>query len=188
MKTAILSPHTDDAIFSLGDYMQSLDDVTIVTPFAGIPSDPTGMKKHITLRKEHESACDLLDVDYINGQFLDDVYTPRPEAEHVIAWLEPILAKFDTIIAPIGIHHPDHIFLRNLLMEKFKIHRFYAELPYAVLYPDEVRKLKFLARVSLTHTIARHTERKRQAVMCYDSQLQNNYILGQILQPEEIYD
>lgn len=187
-RTAILSPHVDDAIFSLGDYMQSLEDVTIVTPFAGIPNDATGMMKHIALRKEHEKACDFLDVDYINGDFFDDVYQPRPEATALIAWLEIILPKFDSIIAPIGIHHPDHVLLRNVLMEKFRIDKFYMELPYGVLYPDIAAKLKILARVSLTHTIQKNSHAKLSAVKCYESQLKNNHILGEIMTAEEIYD
>lgn len=53
MTTTVFSPHTDDAIFSIGAHITGLK-ARIVTPFAGIPDDEAGRQKHTTLRAEHQ--------------------------------------------------------------------------------------------------------------------------------------
>lgn len=78
--TVVFSPHTDDAIFSLGDYLSNLDgDILIVTPFAAVPEDEAGEQKHTTLHAEHAAACAIIGAQHVNGPFLDDVY-PAPAA------------------------------------------------------------------------------------------------------------
>lgn len=51
MNTVVFSPHTDDAIFSIGAYITGLK-ARIVTPFAGVPDDEAGRQKHTTLRAD----------------------------------------------------------------------------------------------------------------------------------------
>ena len=114
MNSVIFSPHTDDAIFSLGDHITDSVDFTIASAFAGIPTDTFGYNKHTLLRKEHESACNLIDARVINGDLLDDVYGKQDE-RLLVEWISNIIVNFDKIYIPLGIHHPDHIFLSDVL-------------------------------------------------------------------------
>lgn len=188
MKTLILSPHVDDAIFSLGDYIQTLEDVTILSIFAGIPTDTAGMNKHTTLRKEHERACNVLGIHWINGDFLDDVYIPRPNIFELVAWLQKHLRWFDYTICPLGIHHPDHIIIRNLVRTYFKADLYYGELPYRLLYPQITKDL-----INKYHPYGKRiyediTGLKRKAIECYESQIKSDHIMAELLVPEELYD
>lgn len=168
-KTVIVSPHTDDAIFSLGSYISlSNDDITVLTPFAKIPDDKVGKKKHTILRKEHTKACKFLGVKEINGEFLDDVYRGRNLSE-LKGWIYNNIKEFDKIFVPIGIHHPDHILIRNIIMNYFKNSIFYGELPYMVLYPELLKP--YLKREYIKFE---HTKIKEQAVRIYDSQIDDN--------------
>lgn len=189
MKTVILSPHVDDAIFSLGNYIQQLDDVTILSVFSGIPNDVFGFEKHIKLRKEHERACKVLGADYINGDFFDDVYTPRPTEKEITTWLDRYIHGFDIIICPLGIKHPDHIYLRSIVQKNYVPEMYYAELPYRVLYPDEKDLLvHHLGLTNRTKVYQGVSMLKQKAVECYQSQLQNDHVLDEIMSTEELYD
>lgn len=189
MKTLILSAHCDDAIFSLGDYIQRFNDVTIMSVFSGIPNDPVGINKHTILRREHQEACEVLGVDWINLNFLDDVYMPRPSVSELIELLPKYFSYYDDILSPIGIHHPDHILLREAMEKLGVVNRWYKDLPYATLYPEIKRDLvdnhfKFKVIHPVSEAVA---GLKQQAVKCYASQLQNDHILGEIMVTEEVY-
>lgn len=141
MSTVIISPHTDDAIFSLGSYLSHLidEDVTIASPMAGIPRDEPGRTKHVGLRREHTAAARVLlpRAKLLNGDFLDDVYEPPPVAE-LRSWLSCAITGADTVFAPLGIHHPDHVMVSDAMMGILEGRRgvsFYEELPYRLLYP-----------------------------------------------------
>lgn len=187
MKTVILSPHTDDAIFSLGDWMQSQKQVAILTIFAGIPNDSVGFEKHSILRKEHERACETMGVQYANADFLDDVYQPRPDDQEIVSWLERYIRPTDQIVCPLGIKHPDHIQLRRVVQKFFPIDRYYAELPYMVNYPDMVHDLRESLDIKESLRLLKTTDLKRKAVECYVSQLKSDDIRSRIFVPEEIY-
>jgi hypothetical protein len=82
MKTAIVSPHTDDAVFSLGSSLITkpfvvFEDVTIISLFDKIPEDIGGKIKHRTLRSEHADVCKAIGVKELNGEYLDDVYIAK---------------------------------------------------------------------------------------------------------------
>lgn len=192
MKTVIISPHTDDAIFSLGDYMQGLENVTILTVFPAIPpmslDNGVGYKKHTLLRAEHDKACEVMGVKQINLDFLDDVYEPRPTMEELCEALIPVLSKFDNVIAPIGIHHPDHVLLRETLFRMaIAVDYWYMDLPYGVLYRPLKEEILKDRAFSMSIKINRFTEKKERAVNCYQSQLQSDHIRGQIFVDEEVY-
>lgn len=190
MKTVIISAHTDDAIFSLGDYIQTLEgEVVILSVFAGVPPDTVGMQKHLILREEHKKACDLLGVKFINLDFLDDVYEPRPPEtelrEAIIAAIPPFSHK---ILAPIGIHHPDHILLSKVMVKTGIVSKWYKDLPYAELYPEEAAKtINNLSGFSNYYRYFDPKGIKKQAIECYQSQIQNDHIMGELLVTEELY-
>lgn len=194
MKTAIISPHTDDAIFSLGDMIGSgaLGEVTIITPFAGIPpmslDNSVGYTKHTTLRQEHSLACEIIGAEEINGPFLDDVYPDRP-LHHLKEWLEEWIADFHQLIVPLGIHHPDHLIIRNAMSRIHEDHWYYEELPYRELYPDLhadlVDELDDMSVISAKGPYP--TSLKKTAVEAYRSQIIGGGILKQLYVEERIW-
>jgi hypothetical protein len=102
MSNLIFCPHTDDAIFSLGDYIiDNIGDVfTVAAAFAGIPTDEVGYKKHNTLRQEHDEACAMINAKVVNGDLLDDVYGKQNE-DNLIDWIKSIIVDFDNIYIPV---------------------------------------------------------------------------------------
>jgi LmbE family N-acetylglucosaminyl deacetylase len=188
MTVAVMSPHTDDAIFSLGAYLATRDDVTIVSPMAAIPTDPAGRAKHETLRAEHGRACELIGAAHIEGPFLDDVYPPSPPAA-IGAWLAPFLTSGVTVFVPLGIHHPDHLLISDLLigmLDDTAPVLFYAELPYRVDYPAKAAAR--LAHVApLTEiTLAHDYTAKAAAVACYASQIDDS-VRARVLVDEQLW-
>lgn len=181
MSNLIFSPHTDDAIFSLGDHIIDNSNFTIASAFAGVPTDDIGYKKHTLLRKEHEDACNSVNARIINNDLLDDVYGKQDENLLTI-WIESIINYFDNIYIPLGIHHPDHILLSDKLfkiMDMYdKQYFIYAELPYRILYPNlyEDRINKFLSKNKLEEVNINFTKNKTDAINKYKSQIDNNLI------------
>lgn len=186
MNRLIVSPHTDDAIFSLGSFMQEWDKVTIVSIFAGVPKDDRGRQKHETLLKEHEKACFSLGVNHIELDFLDDVYA-TPDIRLITQTISEIILKYDKVYVPIGIHHPDHILTRNIFYTSFKIDGFYADLPYRVLYPNLAETItdRFVFQ---KQNIRKYNAVKERALLFYSSQLQNNHIQDDLKADEYLYE
>jgi 2-polyprenyl-3-methyl-5-hydroxy-6-metoxy-1,4-benzoquinol methylase len=202
MNNLIFCAHTDDAIFSLGDYIiDSNDSFTIATAFAGVPTDSLGYKKHTTLRREHNEACSVINAKVINGDLLDDVYGKQNE-DDLIDWIKNIIVDFDNIYIPLGIHHPDHIFLSdtllNLMKHFNKKYFVYAELPYKLSYQDlyETRLKGFTPLYGLTKTNTNFTKNKINAIKKYDSQIKyvsdpsciDEQLFAQLIVEEEVWE
>ena len=177
MNNLIFCAHVDDAIFSLGDYIiDSKDSFTVATAFAGIPTDSVGYKKHTILKQEHEEACSMINAKVINGDLLDDVYGKQDE-DQLINWIKSIIVDFDNIYIPLGVHHPDHIFLSDTLLSLMKYFNktyfVYSELPYIILYP-ELYKTR-LEQVKLNNTLeninTNFTKNKFNVIKKYNSQI-----------------
>jgi hypothetical protein len=182
MSSIIFCPHTDDAIFSLGDYIiDNNNDYIIASAFAGVPTDDAGYKKHTILRKEHKDACSILGAKIINGDLLDDVYGKQDE-ELLVNWINETIKDCSSVYVPLGIHHPDHVFLSDTmfnLMNNFNKNYFvYAELPYRILYPElyNERLNKFKSKYELNKININFTKRKFDAINKYESQIKNNLI------------
>lgn len=188
MKHLIISPHTDDAIFSLGGYMQTLRDVTILSLFSGVPTDPVGRKKHKTLLMEHDNACKVYGAKQINSDFFDDVY-PRPDEEDLVVWLSDQFGreKYDKVYIPLGIMHPDHIWTREIMMQYFHYDYLYQELPYGTLYPEYAEDIIDTNNLHAEMVMHMTTPQKKKAVECYKSQIQSDHILGEIYKPERLF-
>ena len=181
MNNLIFCPHTDDAIFSLGDYILNNGNFTIASAFSGIPTDSIGNKKHTILRAEHKNACDFVNAKIINGDLLDDVYGKQNQ-DNLISWIKDIIVNFDNIYIPLGIHHPDHVLLSDTifsLMKDFnKTYFIYAELPYKILYPElyENRVVKFTKKYKMNSVNSAFNSNKLNAIKFYDSQIQGDIV------------
>ena len=202
MNNLIFCAHTDDAIFSLGDYIiDSKDSFTVATAFAGIPTDSAGYKKHTILRQEHEEACSMINAKVINGDLLDDVYGKQDE-DQLINWIKSIIVDFDNIYIPLGVHHPDHILLSDTLLSLMKYFNktyfVYAELPYKLSYQDlyETRLKIFTSLCGLKKTNTNFTKNKINAIKKYDSQIKytsnpsiiDEELFAQLIAEEEVWE
>jgi len=201
MSSLIFCSHTDDGIFSLGDYiLDSSDDFTIASAFAGIPTDDAGYKKHTTLRKEHDEACSMVNAKVINGDLLDDVYGKQNE-DDLINWIKSIIVDFDNIYIPLGIHHPDHVLLSdtifNLMKDFNKTYFIYAELPYRVSYPElhKERLKQFELVHNLENITINFTQYKIDAIKKYNSQIAHTHdpsyidedLIGRLIVEEKLW-
>lgn len=143
MRVAVISPHLDDAVFSVAEHMLSRPDweFTIVTPFGGQPSEEPHRSKYLILHDEHQRVCEHMGWDLVNGPFLDDAARPDHERRIVPGlqdWLQEVLVDFDQEWWPEGIHHPDH---QLVALARYRVHprtHRYEELPYRVLWPENV--------------------------------------------------
>lgn len=186
----VLSPHTDDAIFSIGAHLAGLDDVVIASVFAGIPDDPAGRAKHTTLRAEHAKACELIGATALNSDFLDDVYppTPLPELREFIA---SATAAADMVYMPIGIRHPDHVTVATVALElsdTMNRVRIYEELPYRTDYPDDAaRGIANLKGCLQAVAPCGDDDQKLAAVRCYASQIDAS-VITRVMQPENVWE
>lgn len=187
---AIVSPHLDDGIFSLGAYsewaIKKGHKVTVFTPFGATPKDEVGKKKYDLLHQEHMDACDILGVDYMNGPFLDDVY-PGLDHDRLRDWFEVVLLreqKFDLILVPLGIRHPDHKAVREAC-DKLTSGAYYSDLPYATDYPEEAAELS--KNMTITSRIeSDEGELKEKAVRAYASQTLGD-VVDRVMQKEIIW-
>ncbi len=174
MNVAVISPHLDDAVFSVAEHMLSHPDwkFTIITPCAGIPPDATGEAKYLRLLAEHDEVCEAGGWNYVNGPFLDDVYGPD-NLNGLGVWLRRVLRhgpsdQYDEWWVPMGIHHPDHLEVRRVAGRIGRpTARFleYEELPYRVLYPPS------RGRDGLIGYDPSMLERKRELCRMYASQI-----------------
>lgn len=187
----VLSPHLDDAIFSVGERLKDGTPTTVACPFAGVPADPGGRTKYETLRREHAAACLLLDVHHIDGPFLDDVYADR-NLSGLRQWVTRAIQTANEVWVPLGIHHPDHVLLAALALECITDQRVivYEELPYRILYPElAMARVGALALSYQLHPQGRHLAlgAKRAAVGCYGSQLTGGEIIRSLFAPERAW-
>lgn len=196
MTSVVLSPHTDDAVFSIGEHLCSLGDVVVVSPMAAIPSDPAGRVKHETLRAEHAAAMEVIGGDYLNGPFLDDVY-PAPHAEIFAAWMNVQLAQADTVYVPLGIRHHDHLMVSNTAIAYLLEHsrptvRVYAEMPYRARFPGLAQERLDLFRSLLGELkpldeVSNRRGTKERALRAYRSQT-DEQLITELLVPEHIWE
>ena len=144
-RICVVSPHCDDAVFSLGEYMlawvEDGHELTVFTVFAGVPDDLAGRRKHTTLHVEHHRAMRALGARGYMANLLDSVYPPRPPVGEVAEVIDHALSSIlpDIVIAPWGIHHDDHILTRQAVLHcsHQKTLLFYDEIPYYVQYPEQ---------------------------------------------------
>lgn len=147
MRVAVIGPHLDDHVFSVGEHMLARpdDDFWLITLAAEIPTMEPHQSKYGRLRDEHQAACNRMGWQQINGGFVDDAVPPNGwnlplTVERVEDWLTLCLGQgqADEVWAPFGIRHPDHRVVaeacRNIAGRNWC---WYEELPYRVDTPME---------------------------------------------------
>lgn len=202
MRVLIFSPHYDDAVFSCGEYMTEHNS-TVVTVFGGAPKSSkvltsydskfaTSAEDAVSIRTdENIVACAILDAKVHNLNYSDNQYGEKREEKKVYEDVCEMInsESFDVVLAPLGLQHPDHILLRELVLKAYCEHDFklllYEDLPYRIIEPDLVYQVKneirerFVIRFDQYST--RHLGKKMAAVITYSSQLSgdiNQFNLG----------
>jgi LmbE family N-acetylglucosaminyl deacetylase len=216
VKAFVLSPHYDDAIWSAGAHLVGLGrDTTIATVFARRPS-PGMLTAHdakcgfttdshdamAARRRENIRACTVVDVADLDGPFGDSQYGDAASEEDIGSWLTGLLrdsATYDTIIAPLGLAHPDHrkAAAAALVAARQRARRIilYEEIPARVWYPEEtVAALDGLrdagwavTAVGLNVPDDDAYRTKAAAVECYHSQI-DRPIRRVLSVPERLWD
>jgi len=154
-RLAVLSPHLDDAAFSLGATIAKCSRagarVTVVTVFAGDPisSRPAGDwdrragfrsagEAARARREEDRRACDLLGAVPLWLELEDEQYARDRDADSVWGVLEPILAEADAVLVPgFPLLNADHAWLAPLVLDRLPSPGrigLYVEQPYATWY------------------------------------------------------
>jgi LmbE family N-acetylglucosaminyl deacetylase len=182
----VISPHHDDALFSVGETILGLLDtghtVRVVTPMGGHPTGERGRMKADRLATEHRAALSEAGTGAtsVDGPFLDDCY----EASHdgLVGWIQRQMTVADIVWCPVGIHHPDHLTVAGASLKAWE-HlgrlpqlRLYEELPYRVLYPSHaegrIREWrKTLGPLELLGYPSHQLDRKIAVVGMYESQM-----------------
>jgi LmbE family N-acetylglucosaminyl deacetylase len=145
-----VSPHLDDAVFSVGATLAEAAgtgiDVVNVTVFAGVPESngrPGSWDRHARFssdgaaarqrRLEDEAACRAIGARPRWLPFRDDQY--ESDRSEIWSLLEPLLADADAILIPgFPLLHPDHIWVTSRVWEaraSLPLICFYVEQPYA---------------------------------------------------------
>ncbi len=208
-KILLVSPHLDDAILSAGQLMADRTDNVVVTVFAGNPTDAenvhTPYDKNCGFgdaasamwarRYENEQATGLLEATAINLEFIDEQYGEFNDFDEIVAKLQSILdnGKYDYILAPLGLGHPDHITVSNAV-QKLETNLpvyLWEDIPLRVVEPELVPErlkelgLHFVDKVDLP---AGDVARKIRSLSCYTSQIGTGILDPYLLYvPERFY-
>lgn len=146
----VLSPHFDDAVFSLGGMLMEHGERTkIVTVCGGVPAsgrEPSGWDLRCGFVDAHEaartratedrSASAVIGATAVHLPFVDHPYSGRKNVQEVADSIAPLITKAVLVWAPAGIGgHPDHVTVRDaalLLLRSLRADvRLYADAPYA---------------------------------------------------------
>jgi LmbE family N-acetylglucosaminyl deacetylase len=195
-RIAVISPHLDDAVLSLGaSIFEAARDghrVAVVTVFAGDPEsgNPAGRWDMRTgfetageavrcRREEDRQACALLGAEPVWLPFADGDYGGERSSEEIAARLVDVLAPFDAALVPgRPLKHADHLWLARCVDEHGVGPAqlgLYAELPYDLWAKQDRGTEAPIAHDSIVWRAPRVTFRARlvkwRACGAYSSQL-----------------
>jgi LmbE family N-acetylglucosaminyl deacetylase len=168
MPILVVSPHFDDAVFSIGEAMLGwIDDgyeVVVLTVFGAVLNE-----KETILEREHREAMTKLGVSaFVNLDFADDAHGPNIDVRKVRNTVNKVVhdTRCGVSVWPFGIHHPDHV-LVSILGGARRPKWVYDELPYFVVYPEQASDPADWGwtRMWSPNFLAR----KRELVNCYAS-------------------
>jgi LmbE family N-acetylglucosaminyl deacetylase len=189
-RVVVLSPHLDDAVFSLGATIARATGtgsrVEVLTVFgddpdSDVPANGWDTRGGFTTegeaatarRDEDREACHLVGAEPYWLRFRGGGYTPQKDEDAITDAIAEHVAGADAVLVPgFPLRNPDHAWLADLVEQKpppaFQIGR-YAEQPYSYA----VRKEQPLPGVEWEKTSVSLGDRlrKRRAILAYASQL-----------------
>ncbi|HEU4684763.1 MAG TPA: PIG-L family deacetylase [Nitrospira sp.] len=192
----VLSPHCDDAVFACGRLLESHPGAVVATIFAGSPGvgNPRtewdcaagfGPQDDVMAvrRAEDRAALRLLGARPLWLGFLDDQYRPRHRLEEVRQAVACLVRDLQpsAVFLPLGLFHADHRAVHEAARQSSAMYpkpgwfvyedALYRRIPGLV--EERLREVDragwFLSPTSFP--TCHRSERKMQAVRCYQSQL-----------------
>ncbi len=161
---AVISPHLDDAVLACGEQIASHPGSTVITVFAGGPTqwgDPTGWDRAAGFkpgedvlaarRAEDQRSLEALGAVPLWLHFLDSQYGASPGLAEVAAALRKAVSalRAGTVLAPLGLFHSDHVLASDAALQALRPSpgETDAARPDLLLYEDALyRQLKGLVQ------------------------------------------
>jgi hypothetical protein len=151
----VFGVHNDDAIFSCGEFIaqHALEErVDVVGLCSAWPPGHEDAAWQENLNMEHARACGHLGARSAFGGCLDGKWEEASrfsvgyEADVFFRWIQDYEHAAgegaSTILVPLGIHHPDHLYFAEPLwraaLERPSHVAVYEDQPYRTMYPEEV--------------------------------------------------
>lgn len=186
-KVLVLSPHLDDAVLSAGQFIAGRKgNVDLLTIFSGIPMSKglitdydkscgfkTSKDAMVVRRQEDIQACAILNATPYHTDVLDSQYTKRQTGIIKILHKAVKADKYELIVGPLGLVHPDHIAVSEALSHLGLPNLYlYEDLPHRVTHPETVwGRLKRFPNARLTFIGDGPIADKVRALWCYKSQM-----------------
>ncbi|HEV2592443.1 MAG TPA: hypothetical protein VGU02_11175 [Gaiellaceae bacterium] len=185
----VVSTHLDDAVLSCFGIVAGAS--AVVTVLAGIPfpgvlgewdahtgATDSAIRMH-TRRREDESAllatkARAVHLDLLEAQYTDAMNIPPTSPDAICRALAVHLRNADSVYAPMGLGHPEHMIVRDAVLTLRPDATLYADLPFAFAVDPEVELVNDLTsarqRSERLLSLSNHA-RKLDACDCYRSQL-----------------
>lgn len=181
--TLVISPHLDDAVFSLGRMLARLGPQALVLTVHGGGSD----------ERVREDTQALMLLGCSSARFPAAPDEPIPGMTAGLAALSREYRKgFSQVLVPLGIYHPDHVAVADACRAvdwRGASVGVYEELPYRVLWPDQAyhrRRAWGFADGGEPETQAGPRDLKATAVECYATQLDDD-VRDAVMCPERVW-
>lgn len=147
----IISPHSDDVLFSLYTFIKNLNKAKVITVCGGIPDSKleisnwdkkcgftSAFHAGYIRNLEDQYVFDKLGINLIQLPFLDLPYENNKNIYYLEEMIEANIVTNSEIWAPMGIgNHPDHILSRNAVLNIYTKKRYminlkiYEDAPYS---------------------------------------------------------
>ncbi len=212
----VVSPHLDDGVFGCGDLLSLHPGGVVVTVFAGSPKPDcpltdwdracgflTPAEAMRARRTEDSAALALLDARPVWLHFADAQYGSAARADEIAQRLDAVVRAESarTVAFPLGLFHEDHRATSDAMLglsahTHDRTWLLYADALYQFI--PELRAARLAELQAKGHTLVpwpEHgvaTQRKRDAVACYGSQLRalhqpNHVPVEAIFAPEQYW-
>ena len=170
MKTLIISPHLDDALFSLSSIFKAGGNFVIATVFTQecpneyLKGDYAAYGDMKTRKQEDIAAITFLNkipgtkVQYIHLDYPDTLFRKGNNAPFILPLIDDMrelyIQKYDKIYCPLGVgEHPDHVFVYDICQNVFGNNAiYYCEFPYSALKLNRVKRFNRLG-LDLNHDL-----------------------------------
>jgi LmbE family N-acetylglucosaminyl deacetylase len=193
--TLVVSPHLDDAVLSCGDLLSAHPHATVVTVFAGTPSNPdvitdwdiasgfsSAGEAMRCRREEDRAALQMLGATPRWLDFLDSQYGSTPSTAALSEALRNVIDDIGPaeVLCPAGLFHSDHVLVHEAMMD---ICPSYPRIKWLMYEEASYRRIPGLVQCRLRTLLDRgwqatpapepacRAQRKRDALQCYASQL-----------------
>lgn len=141
----VISPHLDDAVLSVGEWLAAHPGTVVATVFAGVPGDAmqctdwdrrsgfaTAAEAIAARRDEDRTALALLRAEPVWLDFADDQYDQARQRRDVVEALRQLLRRMapSTVLAPLGLYHRDHRLTHQAALIAAQVERVASLLAY----------------------------------------------------------